>query len=66
MLNVILRLFRRQDIWERRLQTAIDSEIEKIHQRSSKRMQLTAKIASLPYDVLVQHSTIAPKKENNP
>jgi outer membrane murein-binding lipoprotein Lpp len=38
---------------------------EKIHQQSLQRSQLTAKIASLPSDVLAQSSKAAPENENN-
>lgn len=65
MLTAIFRLFRRQGSRDERLQAAIDSEIEKIHQQSRQRSQLTAKIASLPSDVLAQSSKAAPENENN-
>ncbi|HBY0064752.1 TPA: hypothetical protein MIM88_22780 [Klebsiella pneumoniae] len=54
--KAFFRMFRRQESLEQRIQKAVYSEIEKIHQESRQRSQLTAKIASLPSDVLAQCS----------
>lgn len=54
--KAFFRMFRRQESLEQRIQKAVYSEIEKIHQESRQRSQLTAKIASFPSDVLAQCS----------